>query len=136
MPKNWKSYLVVFALGSILCGGVVFWIAHSAGARLNADLASARSSLAKSANDNIAATLTVRQLYSELDGANKLADSQQRIIASQRGFLAIQQRAIDAIAQSISSAGGDIKKSIDALAGGFERLYEIYHPGAGPGKSP
>jgi len=136
MPKNWKSYLVVFALGAILCGGVVFWIAHSAGQRLNADLANARSSLAKSANDNIAATLTIRQLYSELDGANKLADSQQRLIASQRSILADQQRAIDAIAQDIASAGGDLRKSIEAVASGFERLYEIYHPSTNASKIP
>ena len=49
--KGWVSHAIAFALGAVLCGAVVLWISHGAGAKLNADLTNLRASLAGAVAD-------------------------------------------------------------------------------------
>jgi chromosome segregation ATPase len=142
--KGWWKYAIAFALGALLCGGAVLYFTSRSGANLQRQLGDLRKSLASALDDNASLTSSVRQLHGQLDSANTIATGQQReldadkqrlagqqrTIDNQQSILAAQKRGLDAIAQNIAGAGGDIGKSIRAIAEGFRVLYFEYHPGA------
>ena len=164
MGKKYLPYIISFIAGAIICGVVTLWISHNSGAKLDAELSVARSSLAKLATDNTAAILTIRQVYSEveqrnvviernqsviteqqstIDGQQQIIDGQQHTINDQKQILtgqqlqiSQQQSAIDAIASNIANSGGDIGKTIKAIADGFARLYASYHPSTKASQAP
>jgi hypothetical protein len=135
--KGWHYATIGFLLGCIVCGGAIYLVSRGAGAKLNADLAAVRTSLAKSTADNTELASELRQLHGELDIANGIVarDSQeltrrQRIIDSQQRDIGSLERGLAGIAEEIAGSGDDIRKQIGAIADGFGRLYAIYHPGA------
>lgn len=136
MGKKYLPYIISFIAGAIICGVVTLWISHNSGAKLNAELSVARSSLAKLATDNTATILTIRQLYSEVEQRNVVIERNQSVLTGQQLQISQQQSAIDAIASNITNSGGDIGKTIKAITDGFARLYASYHPSTGAGKSP
>lgn len=142
--KGWIGYAAAFLAGAVLCGGIVLWVAHGSGAKLNADLKSAsdsadslRTSLADAvaANHDLAGKL--QSLSGQLDKSNRLLASDDAVIAKQQRDIASGQRIIDGILGNIASAGVDLGKQVDAIATGFEALYRLYHPNQkGLAKSP
>lgn len=129
MGKKYLPYIISFIAGAIICGVVTLWISHNSGAKLDAELSVARSSLAKLATDNTAAILTVRQLYSEVEQRNVVIERNQSVLTE-------QQSTIDAIASNITNSGGDIGKTIKAITDGFARLYASYHPSTKASQTP
>lgn len=129
MGKKYLPYIISFIAGAIICGVVTLWISHNSGAKLDAELSVARSSLAKLATDNTAAILTIRQLYSEVEQRNVVIERNQSVLTE-------QQSAIDAIASNITNSGGDIGKTIKAITDGFARLYASYHPSTKASQTP
>ena len=141
--KGWKGYVFTILATLLVCAVACFFIVRSSGAKLNADLAAVRTSLAKSTADNTELAGELRSLHGELDFANGIVarDSQeltrrQRIIDSQQRDIGSLERGLAGIAEEIAGSGGDIRKQISAIADGFGRLYAIYHPGASTLKSP
>ena len=133
----WKIALPSFLIGALLCGAVVGYIAHGANAKLTADFERLGKSLAAATTDGERLAGTVRQLHGQLDNANSIVtrDSQelarrQRIIDGQQLHIDSLESGLADIASSITNAGGDLRKSISAIAEGFERLYRLYHPGS------
>lgn len=129
MGKKYLPYIISFIAGAIICGVVTLWISHNSGAKLDAELSVARSSLAKLATDNTAAILTIQQLYSEVEQRNVVIERNQSVLTE-------QQSAIDAIASNITNSGGDIGKTIKAITDGFARLYASYHPSTKASQTP
>ena len=129
-------YIISFIAGAIICGVVTLWISHNSGAKLDAELSVARSSLAKLATDNTAAILTIQQLYSEVEQRNVVIERNQSVLTGQQLQISQQQSAIDAIASNITNSGGDIGKTIKAITDGFARLYASYHPSTKASQTP
>ena len=129
MGKKYLPYIISFIAGAIICGVVTLWISHNSGAKLDAELSVARSSLAKLATDNTAAILTIQQLYSEVEQRNVVIERNQSVLTE-------QQSTIDAIASNITNSGGDIGKTIKAITDGFARLYASYHPSTKASQTP
>lgn len=148
--KGWVGYVVAFVLGALLCAGIVLWLAHGSGAKLNADLAAAgdtavalRTSLADAVAANHGLTDQLSKLQGQFDKSSKLLAADDAIVAKQQRDISSGQRIIDGILGNIAGAGVDLGKQIDAIAEGFGRLYALYHPspggspkGPGGGKSP
>ena len=95
MGKKYLPYIVSFIAGAIICGVVTLWISHNSGAKLDAELSVARSSLAKLATDNTAAILTIRQVYSEVEQRNVVIECNQSVITEQQSTIDGQQQIID-----------------------------------------
>ena len=134
--KGWVSHGIAAGIGALICLGVVLYISHGAGAKLNADLLALRTSLASAtANSNQLAD-QLRLVHEQLDIASGRADAEQRTIADQQRLIDAGKRGIKDIADSLAGSGADIGKQIHALAEGFVRIYSIYHPGAAVGKVP
>ena len=136
MGKKYLPYIISFIAGAIICGVVTLWISHNSGAKLDAELSVARSSLAKLATDNTAAILTIQQLYSEVEQRNVVIERNQSVLTGQQLQISQQQSAIDAIASNITNSGGDIGKTIKAITDGFARLYASYHPSTKASQTP
>lgn len=136
MGKKYLPYIISFIAGAIICGVVTLWISHNSGAKLDAELSVARSSLAKLATDNTATILTIRQLYSEVEQRNVVIERNQSVLTGQQLQISQQQSAIDAIASNITNSGGDIGKTIKAITDGFARLYASYHPSTKASQTP
>lgn len=135
MAKWWKVAIPSFALGALLCGGVVLWLAHGAGAKLNADLNAAndsadslRTSLADAVASNHSLADQVQSLSGRLDRANRILAADDAVIARQQRDIAAGQRIIDGIVGNIASTGRDLERDLTAIADGFGRLYSLYHP--------
>ena len=126
--KKFFSYLICGILCCALGVAGAVYAGRGAVRKLNADLASVRSSLASATADSAAASAAVQRLSSQLVAANKLVADQQSEINGQR-------KIIDGIAETISGAGSDVGRQIDALAEGFIRLYSFYHPSAKASKA-
>lgn len=127
MKGVWK-YAVAFVLGALLCGGIVLYLAHSAGTKLNTDLTDATDSadsLRSSLADAVAAN---HELASKLQSLSGQLDKSSKLLAADDARIAAGQRIIDGILGNIASAGVDLGRQIDAIADGFGRLYGLYHP--------
>lgn len=129
-----KYALLGFLAGVLVCGALALFISGRAGAKLNVDLASVRTSLDKSTADNTELATELRSIHGQLDIATGIVtrDSQelarrQRIIDGQQRNIGILERGLGDIAATIAGAGGDIRKQIQAVSEGFERLYRLYH---------
>jgi chromosome segregation ATPase len=128
--KGWWKYVACVALGAALCFGAVMLATRGAGAKLNAELASLRTSLASATAHSAELAEQLRLIHVQLDDANRRADSEQRIIAGQQQLIDAGKRGLEGIAAQIAGSGSDIGKQVHALSEGFIRLYRIYHPGA------
>lgn len=133
---KWGWLAIALLVGAVACGGLVLYATHGAGAKLNTDLTDLRTSLADAVAANHGLTDTISKLSIQLDKSNKLLAIDDARIAGQQRTIAEGQRIIAGIASSISDSGGDIAKTIGAIADGFGRLYAVYHPSPKVGKSP
>ena len=133
--KGWWGYGLAFILGAALCGGIVLYLAHGSGAKLNAELAAAGDSVqslrtdladASAANHQLADQLSKLQV--QLNKSSLLLASDDAVIAKQQLTIAAGQRLADSIASNLAGAGNDLGKQIDAIADGFVKLYNLYGP--------
>lgn len=135
--KGWKGYAITFLAGVLVCGAVALWIGRNSGADLNKQLAAAadtdnalRTSLADAVSANHGLADQVSRLQGQLDRSS-------RLLAIDDAAIAAGQRILNGITSGINASGGDIEKTIGAIADGFGRLYRLYHPDkGGPAKSP
>lgn len=135
MVKFWWIFIAL-AVGAIAGVSLVLVATNGSGAKLNTDLAGLRTSLEDAVTINHGLADQLSKLQGQLDKSNRLLAIDDAVIAKQQLTIAAGQRIIAGIASSIANSGGDIAKTIDAIADGFKRLYSAYHAGATVGKSP
>jgi hypothetical protein len=135
MVKFWWIFIAL-AVGAIAGVSLVLVATNGSGAKLNTDLAGLRTSLEDAVTINHGLADQLSKLQGQLDKSNRLLAIDDAVIAKQQLTIAAGQRIIAGIASSIANSGGDIAKTIDAIADGFKRLYAAYHPSASSGKSP
>jgi hypothetical protein len=143
MFKKIGPLSTAFLLGALLCGILVYRLSAAAGAKLNADLAAAKSANVTIAGDNSALhrdnVALGKSMADAVADSAKLAGSVRQLegqLALERQWALDQQRIIDGIAGAIAGSGGDIGQRIRALAEGFVRLYGYYHPAGADDRRP
>jgi len=138
-----SGYLLSALAGAVLCAGLILVLSHGIGAKLNADLAAAKSANFTIASDNSALRRDNVALGKSVADATadsaRLAGSVRELageLALERQRTLDQQRIIDGIAGAIAGSGGDIGQRIRALAQGFVRLYGYYHSAGADDRKP
>jgi uncharacterized phage infection (PIP) family protein YhgE len=141
---KWWSLLIAAAVGAGVAVAIMFNISASNSADLRKQLDAAlaankplRTSLddAVSANHGLADELS--KLQGQFDRTSKLLAADDATIARQQLTIAAGQRIVADIAASIAGVAGDLAKQIQAIADGFGRLYNLYHPNpSGSAKGP
>jgi cell shape-determining protein MreC len=122
-----RRYILVAVIALIAGAALVFLLG---GGSLSAKLAETKRSLADAQSVNRLVTASNLKLQQQLDSATQRATENQQLIAGLRAQAASEQSGLDAIAASVTSAGGDLYSRALAIASGFDKLYEVYHGGA------
>ena len=130
------GYVIAFVAGAILCGALVLLLDGGAGAKLNADLSAARTSLANAVAANGQLAESNRNLQGELAGADSTIADQQRqltadgkLIAGLKSDLADAKRGLEELSGSVSNGLGDLDSSAKEIASLTRQLFSGYHQG-------
>jgi hypothetical protein len=128
--KKIYPYIIGFIVGVI----TLWAISSGAKSKLISELNAAKWTLESASRTIADLTNGIQSVSIKLKEANKLIDDKQSILIGQQSIIRNQQSTInnqksiiEQISVSISGAGDDIGRKIQAFADGYRQLYNLYH---------